>query len=224
MHAIAHYHCDLKEKFGAPRQSGLAPHLRGKILFSEEFRDPEMLRGLEAFTHIWLIWLFSENADHWSPTVRPPRLGGNRRMGVFACRSPFRPNPIGLSCLRLERIERHTPYGPAIYVSGADLIDGTPILDIKPYLPYADCIPEAADGFAQEVRDDRLNVSFVPKAEQWLTEEQRDLLEELISLDPRPRYHDDPDRVYGVHLSNLNVRFKVLGDCALILSAEPLDA
>ena len=159
LRVIARIHSDFPTKFGIPRQSGLVEELRSAVVFEPEYRNPDALRGLEGFSHLWLIWQFSQAVrENWSPTVRPPRLGGNARMGVFATRSPFRPNPIGLSCVRLERIEQHPQWGPALWVAGADLMDGTPIYDVKPYLPYADCRPEAAGGFASQPREASLRV------------------------------------------------------------------
>ena len=221
MEIIACMRSDMKEKFGAPRQSGLAPHVRGRIVFEKGYRDSEALRGLEEFSHIWLLWLFSENMGRWSPTVRPPRLGGNRRVGVFACRSPFRPNPIGLSCVKLEEIGWRTAEGPVIHVSGADLIDGTPILDIKPYLPSADCIPGALSGFAGKNAMDILPVRFLPQADEKLSVGEKEAVAELLALDPRPRYHDDPGRIYGMTYSRCNVRFRVTDRFVEVIDAEP---
>ena len=221
MKTIAHMRSDIKEKFGAPRQGGLAPHVRGRIIFEKEYRDPEAFRGLEEFSHIWLIWLFSESMGRWSPTVRPPRLGGNRRVGVFACRSPFRPNPIGLSCVKLDQIEWHAADGPVLHVSGADLIDGTPILDIKPYLSSADCIPGALQGFAGKTAMDILPVRFLPQAEDALPAEQKEAVTELLGLDPRPRYHHDPERIYGMKYSRYNIRFRVADRHVEVIDAEP---
>ena len=186
LRVIARIHSDFPTKFGIPRQSGLVEALRAAVVFEPEYRNPDALRGLEGFSHLWLIWQFSQAVrESWSPTVRPPRLGGNTRMGVFATRSPFRPNPIGLSCVRLERIEQHPQWGPVLWVAGADLMDGTPIYDVKPYLPYADCRPEAAGGFASQ-----------PKEAQ----------------DPRPTYQHDPDRVYGLAFGGWEVKFTVAED------------
>ena len=200
---IAHMECGYREKFGIPRQAGLADAVIGRIVFEEKYRNADALRGLEGFSHIWVIWLFSENeGGGFSPTVRPPRLGGNRRMGVFATRSPNRPNPVGLSCVKIEAIE-----GTDIVVSGADLMDGTPILDIKPYIPYADMKPEAAEGFAAKP-EDHLNVKF----ECICPEEIKKALEQTLSLDPRPRYQSDPERVYGLNYEKYNIKFTVDGD------------
>lgn len=209
---IAYIHTEFSEKFGIPRQSGLAGSLRGKIVFSEEYRNPDALRGLEGFSHLWLIWEFSANShkDQWQPTVRPPRLGGNERMGVFATRSPFRPNPLGLSCVEIDHIENESPEGPLIYVKGADLMDGTPIYDIKPYIKYADSRPHAVCGYVDGLKERTLDV-VIPRE---LTEGVKDkrVLESLVEtlrLDPRPSYHDDPEREYGLSFAGLNVRFKV---------------
>ena len=208
MEVIARIHNDLPEKFGLPRQAGLAPSLRAKVVFEPAYRIPEALRGLEAFSYIWLIWGFSES-EGWSPTVRPPRLGGNVRMGVFATRSPFRPNPIGLSSVRLEGIEKDGANGPVLVVSGADLMDGTPIYDIKPYLPGVDAHPDAADGFVGAHRQVLLDVDIAPELAAKLTENQLAALREILAQDPRPAYHHDPGRVYGLAYAGLDVRFSV---------------
>ena len=208
MEVIARIHNDLPEKFGLPRQAGLAPSLRAKVVFEPAYRIPEALRGLEAFSYIWLIWGFSES-EGWSPTVRPPRLGGNVRMGVFATRSPFRPNPIGLSSVRLEGIEKDGANGLVLVVSGADLMDGTPIYDIKPYLPGVDAHPDAADGFVGAHRQVLLDVDIAPELAAKLTENQLAALREILAQDPRPAYHNDPGRVYGLAYAGLDVRFSV---------------
>ena len=208
MEVIARIHNDLPEKFGLPRQAGLAPSLRAKIVFEPAYRIPEALRGLEAFSYIWLIWGFSES-EGWSPTVRPPRLGGNVRMGVFATRSPFRPNPIGLSSVRLEGIEKDGANGLVLLVSGADLMDGTPIYDIKPYLPGADSHPDAADGFVGAHRQELLAVDIAPELSAKLSENQLAALREILAQDPRPAYHNDSARVYGLSYAGLDVRFSV---------------
>lgn len=220
---IAYIRTQFPEKFGVPRQSGLASSLRGTIVFEPEFRNPAALRGLEGFTHLWLIWEFSANPDGcrtWQPTVRPPRLGGNAHMGVFATRSPFRPNPLGLSCVRIGCIE-YGADGPVIHVLGADLMDGTPIYDIKPYLPYADSYPDAEAGYVDALSAERLDV-VVPDAVRIKLEDDEllDTLVEVLSLDPRPSYHDDPDRVYGMSFSGVNVRFKVHDDTLSIEDIE----
>ena len=196
---IARVHSDFDEKFGIPRQSGLVEALEAEIVFEPEFRSPEAVRGLEAFSHIWLIWVFSRSArEGWSPTVRPPRLGGNRRMGVFATRSPFRPNPIGLSCVRLLEVVPNTPRGPVLRVAGADLLDGTPILDIKPYVPYADSHPEALGGFASVPKTASLAVEIPPALLEKIPAGKRAALLGVLAQDPRPPYQDDPERVYGM--------------------------
>ena len=206
MTVIARIHTPFAEKFGVPRQSGLAP-TEGRIVFAPAYRNPDALRGLEGFSHLWLIWEFSENKEAgWSPTVRPPRLGGNQRVGVFATRSPFRPNPIGLSCVKLEQVELSTPDGPVLFVSGADLVDGTPILDIKPYLPYADCRPEAVGGFAGQAPEP-LRVDFPPALLERVPQGEREALLAVLAQDPRPPYQRDPQRVYGFGFAGLEVRF-----------------
>ena len=210
MEPVAHIRSDFSSKFGVPRQAGLVEELRAAVVFAPAYRSPEALRGIEDFSHLWLIWEFSRNRDAgWSPTVRPPRLGGNRRMGVFATRSPFRPNPIGLSCVGLERVEWDTPEGPVLYVSGADLVDGTPIWDIKPYIPYADCRPEAAGGFAAAPPGDKLAVSIPPELLVRVPSDRREALARVLGQDPRPPYQNDPERVYGFGFAGLEVRFAV---------------
>ncbi len=205
------------EKFGIPRQSGLCESLKARIIFEPEYRVPEAFRGLEDFSHIWLIWQFSEavRAD-WSPTVRPPRLGGNKRLGVFATRSPFRPNPLGLSCARLDRIEMSDEFGPVLHISGADLMDGTPIFDIKPYIPYADCITDAAEGFTGNVKRKFLKTSISEQDKELVGEELATQICELLSEDPRPAYQNDPDRIYKMSFSGYLVSFFVKDDTAVI--------
>ena len=210
MNAIAHIHSDFPTKFGIPRQSGLVEELQATVVFEPAWRSPDAVRGLEGFSHLWLLWEFSKAVGRpWSPTVRPPRLGGNARMGVFATRSPFRPNPIGLSCVRLDRVELHPRLGPLIYVRGADLLDGTPIYDIKPYLPYADCRPEATGGFTDGGEDYRLEVDIPARWLERVPEEKRPALRGVLAQDPRPAYQRDPDRVYGLDFAGLEVRFAV---------------
>lgn len=211
---IAYIHTEFSEKFGIPRQSGLASCLRGKIVFEKEYRNPEAFRGLEGFTHIWLIWEFSANRGirQWQPTVRPPRLGGNQHMGVFATRSPFRPNPLGLSCVEIESVDLDGPDGPVIIVKGADLMDGTPVYDIKPYVKYADLRPEAVCGYVDSLAERKLKV-LIPDSLAAIVPEVESLVE-VLSLDPRPSYHNDPDREYGMTFSGYNVRFKVVDDDA----------
>ena len=221
MKIIARIHNDFPSKFGIPRQSGLVEALKARVVFEPDFRSPEAVRGLEGFSHIWLIWQFSQAVrEDWSPTVRPPRLGGNQRLGVFATRSPFRPNPIGLSCVRLAGIDLHTPEGPVITVAGADLMDGTPIYDIKPYLPYADCRPEALGGFAPAPAGARLAVDIPPELLERVPEDKRAALAGVLSQDPRPSYQHDPERVYGMAFAGLEVRFQVEGDRLRVVSVE----
>jgi tRNA-Thr(GGU) m(6)t(6)A37 methyltransferase TsaA len=210
MKIIARIHSDFPDKFGIPRQSGLVGSLISKIVFEPEFRDPNALRGLERWSHIWLIWQFSKAVrDEWSPTVRPPRLGGNTRVGVFATRSPFRPNPIGLSSVKLERIAVEEGLGTVLYVSGADLMDGTPIYDIKPYLAYTDSHPEASGGFAAEVFNDSLEVDFPEDLLVLLPEDKRAAAIEILASDPRPAVQDDPERVYGMKFAGVEIKFRV---------------
>ena len=219
---VAHIRSDFPTKFGIPRQSGLAPALRSAVVFAPEYRNPDALRGLEGFSHLWLLWVFSRSVGAgWSPTVRPPRLGGNERMGVFATRSPFRPNPIGLSAVKLEELRLHTPEGPQLIVSGADLMDGTPILDIKPYLPYADAHPEALGGFAPNCGG-ALAVDCPPALLERLPADKARGLLEVLARDPRPSYQHDPDRVYGMDFAGHNVRFSVSGSTLTVLSIEAL--
>ena len=208
---IAYIRTEFPEKFGIPRQSGLADNLRARIVFEPEYRNHDAVRGLEGFSHIWLIWEFSANRRScWQPTVRPPRLGGNEHMGVFATRSPFRPNPLGLSCVKLERIDMDDREGPVIHVRGADMMDGTPIYDIKPYIKYADSRPHAVCGYVDTLPERTLKV-VLPEECSSLIEDKTLIpaLVETLSLDPRPSYHDDPERVYGLSFADLNVRFKV---------------
>lgn len=213
MEPIAHMHSDFPTKFGVPRQSGLVPELTSTVVFAPPFRNPDALRGLEGFSHLWLVWVFDRALrEGWSPTVRPPRLGGNRRMGIFATRSPFRPNPIGLSSVRLDHIAYTDALGPVLHVRGADLVDGTPILDIKPYLPYGDCHPEATGGFASEPARPTLEVEIPPALLDQLPPDRREALRDVLALDPRPRYQQDPDRVYGFLFAGQEVRFTVDGD------------
>ena len=210
MEPIARIRSEFPTKFGVPRQAGLVEGLRAAVVFEPPYRVAEALRGIEGFSHLWLIWEFSQNKKTgWSPTVRPPRLGGNRRLGVFATRSPFRPNPLGLSCVKLEKAELTGPDGPVLWVSGADLVDGTPVFDIKPYLPYADCRPEAVGGFAGEAPEGRLTVDFPRPLLARVPEERREALLGVLAQDPRPPYQDDPDRVYGFGFAGLEVRFRV---------------
>ncbi len=211
MKVIARMYTDFPEKFGIPRQSGLVQELKGRILLEPEYRREDALRGLEGFSHIWLLWEFSQSIqEKWSPTVRPPRLGGNTRLGVFATRSPFRPNPIGLSCVRLDKVQMEKE-GPALYVSGGDLLDGTPIYDIKPYLPYTDAHPEAAGGWAEKVRGHSLEVEIPPRWLLQIPPEYQTALAEVLAQDPRPSYQEDPERVYGMGFAGMEIRFRVSG-------------
>lgn len=223
MNIIAHIHTDLPTKFGVPRQSGLVDALKARIVFTEAYRDPEAFRGLEDFTHIWLIWEFSKaKREGWSPTVRPPRLGGNRRLGVFATRSPFRPNAIGLSCVRLERVELHGPEGPVLHVAGADLMDGTPIFDIKPYIPYADAHPEASGGFTSALQDAPLEVAFPEEWRRYFMPEHQNAIIGILERDPRPHYHDDEERIYGMSFAGYDVRFRVHDSVAQVCGVEKI--
>ena len=210
---IAHIHTAFPTKFGIPRQSGLVDSLRGEIIFTPEYRNADAVRGLEDFSHIWLVWQFSGAVRNtWSPTVRPPRLGGNTRMGVFATRSPFRPNPLGLSSVRLEAIEHRPEVGPVLIVRGADLMDGTPIYDIKPYIPYADCHPDASEGFTGQTRFHHVSVHCPEELWAAVPEADRDALTGVLENDPRPSYQHDPERVYGMEFGGLEVHFTVDGD------------
>lgn len=219
MKVIARIHTEFPTKFGIPRQSGIVDALWATIVFEPEYRNPDALRGLDGFSHIWLIWQFSEGIrDKWSPTVRPPRLGGNTRMGVFATRSPFRPNPIGLSSVKLEKIDLHTENGPILVVSGADLMDGTPIYDIKPFAPYSDNHLDALGGFTGNNSGKVLSVE-IPK--EWLDcvpEDKREALRGVLAHDPRPSYHNDPERLYGMAFAGMEVKFRVNGDQLTVCS------
>lgn len=209
---IAVIRTDFPEKFGIPRQSGLVEELRSTLVFHPEFRVPEALRGLEQYSHLWLIWEFSKAVrEDWKPTVRPPRLGGNTRMGVFATRSPYRPNPLGLSCVRLEGIDFDAPDGPLLHLSGADLMNGTPIYDIKPYLPYVDCRPEASNGFALAQQEGVLSVELPKELAELVPEDRRGALISVLAQDPRPQYISDPERVYTMSFAGLEVSFTVDG-------------
>ena len=214
---VAHIRSDFSSKFGIPRQSGLVESLSAEIVFEEEFRNGDMLRGLEDFSHLWLIWHFSANrSQDWSPTVRPPRLGGNVRMGVFATRSPFRPNPIGLSCVRLLEIVHTAHEGHILRIGGADLMDGTPILDIKPYVPYADAHPEALEGFTS-VKSRHVEVSIAPELLARFPEDKRAALLGILEQDPRPSYQTDPERVYGFGFAGREIRFSVADGILTVL-------
>lgn len=212
MKIIAKIHNDFKEKFGIPRQSGLCDELTSTIVFEPEYRNPDALRGIDGFSHLWLIWEFSKSVrDDWSPTVRPPRLGGNKRVGVFATRSPFRPNPIGLSSVKLVGIEHSKDYGDLLIVSGADLLDGTPIYDIKPYVAYSDCHADAVSGFADPVQNYSLNVDFCKELLTKIEVSKQNSLIKILEQDPRPSYQNDPEREYGMRFANYEIFFKV--DC-----------
>ena len=217
MNPIAHICSPFGTKFGIPRQSGLVPELTAEIVFEPEYRNPDALRGIEGFDYLWLLWHFSAaKQEKWSPTVRPPRLGGNTRMGVFATRSPFRPNPLGLSCVRLlERVD--DVRGPVLRIAGADLMDGTPIFDIKPYLPYADAHPEAAAGFTDATPKPTLRVAIPEPLQQCVPESQREVLRGVLEQDPRPTYQSDPTRVYGMSFAGLDVRFTVDGEMLTVV-------
>lgn len=217
---VAHMRSEVPEKFGVPRQSGLVEALKGELLLEPPFRTPDALRGIEGFSHLWLIWGFHKaQKENWSATVRPPRLGGNQRMGVFATRSPFRPNGLGLSCVKLESVEWDGPEGPVLHVSGADLVDGTPIYDIKPYVPYADCRPEATEGFAP-APGEGLRVVIPPELEERVPGEKQEALRGVLACDPRPHYQDDPGRVYGMAFAGLEVRFTVAGEVLTVVDVE----
>ena len=224
MKIIARIRSDFSSKFGVPRQSGLVDELSATIVFEPEYRNADALRGLEDFSHIWLIWAFHHAArDTWSPTVRPPRLGGNARMGVFATRSPFRPNPIGLSSVKLDRVEVTADLGPVIHVRGADLVDGTPIFDIKPYIPYADAHPDAAGGFASAPAGETLEVVIPPELLEKIPESRREALRGVLAQDPRPHYQNDPDRIYGFGFAGMEVKFSVDGNLLQVKDIKKAD-
>ena len=220
---IARMKSDFPTKFGIPRQSGLVEELRSTIVFEPEFRNPDTLRGIEGFSHLWLIWQFSEAVrDNWSPTVRPPRLGGNTRMGVFATRSPFRPNNLGLSCVKLLGVEQTADQGMVLHVAGADLMDGTPIFDIKPYIPYSDSHPNALGGFTDTAGDFLLDVIFPGKLLAMLPNDKQDAALAVLSHDPRPSYQRKPGRVYGLNFAGFDIRFTVEGQTLTVQSVEKL--
>ena len=220
---IARYRGELSGKFGLPRQAGIVEALEGRIVFEPEYRSADALRGIEGFSHLWLIWQFSEAVrEGFTPTVRPPRLGGNTRMGVFATRSPFRPNALGLSCVKLLAVETDQALGPVMRVSGADLMDGTPIYDIKPYLPYADAKPEALSGFAPDPGS-TLGLGFLPGTEEKIPPEKRAGLRGILSNDPRPRYQRDPERIYGLDFAGWNVKFKADDKTLTVLEVQKHD-
>lgn len=216
--AIAHMKSDFPTKFGIPRQSGLVEELRSTIVFEPEFRNPDALRGIEGYSHLWIIWQFSQALRRdWSPTVRPPRLGGNTRMGVFATRSPFRPNNLGLSCVRLLGLEQTSDCGTVLHVAGADLMDGTPIFDIKPYIPYSDAHSDASGGFTDHAGDFLLDVDFPGHLLKQLPEDKRQAAIGVLSHDPRPSYQRDPDRIYGLPFAGFDIRFQVAGQTLTVL-------
>jgi tRNA-Thr(GGU) m(6)t(6)A37 methyltransferase TsaA len=220
IHPIARMHSDFPSKFGIPRQSGLVSELRSTIVFEPEFRNPDTLRGIEGYSHLWLIWQFSQAVrSNWSPTVRPPRLGGNARMGVFATRSPFRPNNLGLSCVQLIGTEQ-TAQGTVIHVAGADLMDGTPILDIKPYVPYSDCYPHALGGFTDSAEDFLLQVEFPDHLLNILPDDKRAAAKAVLSHDPRPSYQRDPNREYGLPFAGYDIHFTVKDDVLTVCQVE----
>lgn len=224
IHPIARMHSDFPTKFGIPRQSGLVEELRSTVVFEPEFRNPEALRGIENFSHLWLIWQFSEAVrGEWSPTVRPPRLGGNIRMGVFATRSPFRPNSLGLSSVKLLQVEHTGKYGTVLHVGGADLMDGTPIFDIKPYIPYGDCHTDATGGFTDHAGDFLLKVDFPEHLLKNLPAEKREAAIGVLSHDPRPSYQRTPDRIYGLSFAGFDIRFTVAEETLTVQAVEPME-
>ena len=207
------------EKFGVPRQSGLAPLVKSEIVFESEFRDENMIRGIEQYSHLWLIWGFSENEQKWSPTVRPPKLGGNKRVGVFATRSPFRPNSLGLSVVKLEEV-KNTANGKVLVVSGADLKNDTPIFDIKPYLPYVESIPYANGGFSDEYKDEVVQVEISENIKSELSDEETSEIVGILSLNPRPAYQEDEERIYGMSYKDLSIKFICKGEKIIVKSIE----
>ncbi len=220
MHIIARMRSDFPTKFGIPRQSGLVQELRSTVVFEPEYRNSDALRGIEGFSHLWIIWQFSENVrNEWSPTVRPPRLGGNTRLGVFATRSPFRPNSMGLSCVKLLGVEQTTE-GTVLHVGGADLMDGTPIFDIKPYIPYSDCHPDALGGFTDTTGDFLLEVNFPQTLLALLPEDKRQAALGVLSHDPRPSYQRQPERIYGIDFAGFNIRFQVVENQLTVIAVE----
>lgn len=221
MKVIGHIRTDFPSKFGIPRQSGLIDDLKGKIVLEPEYRNPQVYKGIEEFSHIWLLWEFSEaKKEHWSATVKPPRLGGKKRMGVFATRAPFRPNNIGLSCVKLDRVEQDEKDGPVLWVAGVDLLDGTPIYDIKPYIPLTDCHPEASEGYTRETKIHELKVEFPEELLNQYPEEKRQAVLGILAQDPRPTYFQDPERVYGVPFAGFDVKFRVDGDLLIVCGLE----
>ncbi len=220
---IAHIHSDFPTKFGIPRQSGIVSDLKSMIVFEPDYRDPEALRGIEGFSHLWLIWQFSKAVrSQWSPTVRPPRLGGNTRMGVFATRSPYRPNSLGLSSVKLESVQQHEDHGTVLIVSGADLMDGTPIFDIKPYIPYTDSHQDAIGGFASQPVEEKLEVIVSEELLSLLPKDKQNGLISVLAIDPRPQYHNDPDRIYGFEFGGFEIKFKVKGSVLTVTDIQVL--
>ena len=218
---IAKIVTDFDSKFGIPRQSGIVKNLSGTVVFEKKYRNPDAIRGIEGFSHLWLIWGFSENMDkEYSPTVRPPKLGGNERMGVFATRSPFRPNHLGLSSVKLEKVEFTEKYGYVLQVSGADMVNGTPIYDIKPYLAFTDCIPDATCGFADEIKDYSLDVVLNTELLKDFPSEKLDTLKGILAEDPRPSYIEDENRIYGFSFAGFEIKFKVKGKVLTVISVE----
>lgn len=220
MKIIATVKSGFPTKFGIPRQSGLIKNLPAQIIFEPEFRNPDAIRGLEGFSHLWIIWKFSQSGESKSLTVRPPRLGGNTRLGVFATRSPFRPNPIGLSCVKIKGIEQSEKHGLVINISGADLMDGTPVYDIKPYLPHSDCVPEAVGGFSDEVKNYCLKVEIPDQIKERLDGQFIETLTEILAHDPRPSYHHDPERIYGFPYEGYEIKFKVKDDVLTVVEVQ----
>lgn len=220
MEIIAKIKSGFPTKFGIPRQSNIIKGLSAQIIFEPKYRNPDAIKGLEGYSHIWLIWEFNQSEKSSSLTVRPPRLGGNKRMGVFATRSPFRPNPIGLSCVKIEKIEHHNTLGEIIFVSGADLADGTPILDIKPYLPNVDCVPDAIGGFSEEVKDYALNVIVPDEIKNNFSQEFIDVVTQILAQDPRPSYQNDSNRIYGFYYEDTEIKFKVNNETLTVTSIE----
>ena len=221
MKPIARIYTDFPDKFGIPRQSGIVKELKGRVVFEPPYRDYRAVKELCEYSHIWLVWLFSRSErEDWSPTVRPPRLGGNKRVGVFATRSPYRPNPIGLSAVKLERVELNKSLGPVLEVSGIDMANGTPILDIKPYLSFADSYPDAVCGFADRLYGQSLNVIIPNELLKTLPADLTDTLKILLAQDPRPRYQNDPERIYGFSFNKYEIKFKVDGDVLTVISVE----
>lgn len=214
---IAKIYTDFPTKFGIPRQSRRAENLIGKIIFEKEFQNDECIRGIEQFSHLWIIWQFSENEGKWSNTVRPPRLGGNKRVGVFASRSPFRPNSIGLSCVKLEKVEKNSEGGCVLVVSGADIMNGTPVYDIKPYIPYTDSIPNAKGGFSSQVNEYSINVEIPETLLERVNENKREALKQLLADDPRPSYQNDPERIYGFYFADYEIKFKVQNEILKVI-------